>query len=273
MNSKLKSELMDISLKNKVEFNIVLKNYIFDRFVIRISKSKYKDKIIIKGGYLISLVYGLEKRTTIDIDTLLKNLEVNEENIILLVEDIIRIDIDDNIKFKIMKIEEIKEFDSYLGFRVSLEYLFENLKDIIKLDFATGDIVTPKEIEHVYKPMLYNDDISILTYNKETILAEKIETVLRRLGSNSRMKDFYDIHLIYSNDFKNLDKKVLSDALIHTFNNRDYTDSVELGLKILERNTMLINRWKSYQVRNDFAKNISYNDIVKCIENILYCIK
>src|SRR5574344_1802081 len=223
MNSmQLKDKLKNISKEKKVDFNTLLRLYMYDRFIERLAKSKYKDNFILKGGFYLSTLFGVENRTTMDIDTAFRNANFNEETIVKMIKEIVSIKIDDNAKLSYLGIAPIRDEDEYGGFRVDIQVELENVKEKFHVDIATGDPITPKEIRYKYIPLLGDSYIDLYAYNIETVLAEKIETILSRVELNGRMRDFYDVYLIYTKDWENVNKKHFNNALLKTFGKRDY---------------------------------------------------
>ena len=181
MNSmQLKDKLKNISKKKSVDFNTLLRLYMYDRFIERLSISQYKDNFILKGGFYLSTLFGIENRSTMDIDTAFKNADFNKETIVKMIKEIVSIEIDDNSSVNYLGIDTIRDEDEYGGFRVDIEVVIENIKEKFHVDIATGDPITPKEITYKYTPILGNKKINLLAYNTETILSEKIETILKR---------------------------------------------------------------------------------------------
>ena len=205
MNSmQLKEKLRNISKERNVDFNTLLRLYMYDRFIERLSKSKYKDNFILKGGFYLSTLFGVENRTTMDIDTAFRNANFSKGTIVKMIKEIISIKIDDNVKLGYVGIAPIRDEDEYGGFRVDIEVELENIKEKFHIDIATGDPITPKEIRYKYMPLLVDYYIDLYAYNIETVLAEKIEIILSRVELNGRMRDFYDIYLICTKDWKNI---------------------------------------------------------------------
>lgn len=270
MNSmQVKYKLKNIVKNKNLDFNIVLKFYVFDRFIIRLSKSKYKDNFIIKGGFLLSTLFGLENRSTMDIDSAITNAEFTKQNILKMVEGIINIDLDDNIKFLINGIEPIRSEDEYGGYRISLIFEFENIKELMKLDIATVDPITPRELELNYTTMLEEENVKVWSYNIETVLAEKIETIFSKVELSSRMKDYYDIYLIYNKDWKEINKLNLKNAIEKTFEKRKFTKDLITTFNVIKSSSVLRTRWNAYSKKYKYANNISYEDIVMCLEDII----
>lgn len=270
MNSMQVKEKLKNTAKNKnVDFNTMLKFYVFDRFVVRLSKSKFKNNFILKGGFLLSSLFGLENRSTMDIDSLISGQNFTINNISDIVESIINVDIDDNVKFFINGITRIREEDQYGGFRVNLMFEFENIKEILKLDITTGDLITPSAIEYKYRTILTDEYIKVLTYNVETMLAEKIETIFSKLELSSRMKDYYDIYLIYNKNWDRINKNNLIKAMKNTFNKRNFNSDLNKSFDILKESSIMKKRWYLYSKKYNYCKDIEYEDIMICLEEII----
>ena len=270
MNSmQLKDKLRNISKEKNVDFNTLLRLYMYDRFIERLSVSKYKDNFILKGGFYLSTLFGVENRTTMDIDAAFRNADFNEETIISMIKEIISIDINDNAKLNYLGIEPIRDEDEYGGFRIVILVEFENIKEKFHLDIATGDPITPKEIKYNYKTILGKDCVKLWAYNIETVLSEKIETILNRLELNGRMRDYYDIYLIYKKDWENINIEHFRKALENTFSKREYTRDVYADLNKIKTSISLKRRWDIYKNKYDYAKDISFEDILICLEEII----
>lgn len=193
----IKGKVRSLEEKKNLKSQEVLQIYFFERFLERLSKSKYKNNFIIKGGFLISFLIGIENRTTMDMDTTIKGIALKEERIKEIVEEIININVDDGIKFEIKDISYIREEDEYENFRTSLIANVGKTKNPMKLDLTTGDAITPREIEYTYTCIFSKENIKIMAYPLETILAEKYETIIRRNITTTRMRDFYDLCTLY----------------------------------------------------------------------------
>lgn len=270
MNSmQLKDKLKNISNEKKVDFNTLVRLYMYDRFIERLSVSKYKDNFILKGGFYLSTLFGVENRTTMDIDTAFKNANFNEETIVKMIKEIVSIEIDDNAKLSYLGISPIRDEDEYGGFRADIQIEIDNIKEKFHIDIATGDPITPKEINYKYKPILGDSYVILWAYNIETVLAEKIETILSRVELNGRMRDFYDIYLIYTKDWDNVNLEDFVKAIEKTFYKREYVGEPLLALDLIMDSTILKDRWKSYQKRYEYAKNIDFDEILICLEKII----
>ena len=219
----------------------------YDRFIERLSVSKYKDNFILKGGFYLSTLFGVENRSTMDIDTIFRNANFNEETIVKMIKEIVSIEIDDNAKLSYLGISLIRDEDEYGGFRVDIQIEIDNIKEKFHIDIATGDSITPKEIYYSYKPILGGNYVKLWAYNIETVLAEKIETILSRLELNGRMRDFYDIYLIYTKDWCNVNLEYLKKAIENTFSKRKYIGNPLLALDVIKNSNILKERGKKYQ--------------------------
>lgn len=240
--------------------------FFFECVLRRIEVSKYKNNIILKGGVLLSSIIGEDLRTTKDIDTTLKSVPLNKTNIQNIFNEILAIDINDNVLFKIENIKDIRDEDEYGGFRVSMIVNYDEMHEPIHIDIATGDPITPREIRYKYLPLLGDYYIDLYAYNMETVLAEKIETILSRLELNGRAKDFYDIYLIYTKEWKNINLDHFRKAIDKTFTKREYNGNSSEALDIIKNSEALKERWNKYQKNFDYAEGIEFEDIMDCLE-------
>lgn len=267
----LKDKANNFAKENNLTVQQVLQNYMFERFLERLSFSEYKEKLIIKGGVLLSSIIGIKLRSTMDIDADLVGINFTQEEIEKLITNIVNINLNDNTQMKLEKIEEIKEESEYGGYRIKLVGNIENLKIPFHIDISTGDIITPRAIEYKYKKLLENDHIEIYTYNQETVIAEKLQTVLSRKIANSRMKDYYDLYFFFNSKWQEIDKKILKQAIKATFEQRDSKEDLENREKIIntvEKDKTLIQSWRDYQAKHLYAKSIKYDDVIKAIRFI-----
>ncbi len=274
MNSmQLKDKLKNISKEKHVDFNTLLRLYMYDRFIERLSLSKYKDNFILKGGFYLSTLFGVENRTTMDIDTAFKNANFNERTIVEMLKEILSIEINDSAKLNYLGLSPIRNEAEYGGFRADIQIEIDNIKEKFHVDIATGDPITPKEINYKYKPILGDNYIKLWAYNIETVLAEKIETVLSRVELNGRMRDFYDIYLIYTRDWENVNLEYFRNAIEKTFYKREYVGEPLVALDLIIDSNVLKERWKNYQKRYKYASNIDFDEILICLKKIIDIIK
>ena len=190
----LKDKARNIANENAISIQQVLQNYMFERVLERLSKSEYKENFIIKGGLLLSSIMGINLRTTMDIDTNITGINLDKEKLLEILNGVLNMDIGDNVTFKIEKVEEIKQEEYYGGYQFKIIATYENIKVQFHMDVSTGDVITPRAIEYKYKKLFDNSYIDILSYNRETIIAEKLQSILERKITNSRMKDYYDLY-------------------------------------------------------------------------------
>lgn len=262
----LKDRANNFAKENNLTVQQVLQNYMFERFLERLSFSEYKENLIIKGGLLLSSIIGINLRNTMDIDADIVGINFTQKEIEILITNLININLNDNTQMKLEKIEEIKEESEYGGYRIKLVGNLENLKIPFHIDISTGDIITPRAIEYKYKKLLEDDYIEIYTYNQETVIAEKLQTILSRKIANSRMKDYYDLYFFVNSKWQEIDKEILKQAIKATFEQRNSMEDLENIDKIIntiEKDKTLIHSWKDYQAKHLYAKSIKYDDVIK----------
>ena len=267
----LKAKINNIAKKEKVLPQAVMQTYMLERLLERISISKYKDNFILKGGMLISSIIGIDNRSTMDMDTTIKGFKLDKENLENILQEIIKIDIGDNIKFKIISIENIREDDDYGGLRVHLQASFDEMPIDLKIDVTTGDKITYKEINYKYNLLLEKRSIEIWTYNVETIIAEKYESIIKRSILNTRIRDFYDLYMLTHLDKKNVKSKMLIDAIRETSKHRGTFDIindrnvVEDVINSIKNDNSLKGQWDKYQRSYEYAKDIKYEQLIDSI--------
>ena len=269
---QLKAYVKNIAKEKDISAQLVLQNYMLERYLERVSLSEYRDKYIIKGGFLIASLVGLESRATMDLDATIKGYPVNEDSIRSMVESIISVPVDDGISFQIKDIGLIREDDEYGGIRVSLNANYEKMAVPLKLDITTGDKITPGEIEYSYKLMMEERSISILSYNLSTILAEKLETVVSRGDQNTRPRDYYDIFILSKLQDKNIVIDTLRDALIATSEKRgskEIMENYEEIIKDVSENEVMNQRWNDYRKDFSYASEIEFKDACERVITIL----
>lgn len=245
--------------------NEILQNYMFERVLERLSKSKYKNNFILKGGLLLSSIMGIDTRTTMDMDTCIKGINLDDTQLYEVLNEILSIDVNDNIKFYIKNSKPIREDDDYGGLKYNLLAQYENLRVNLSIDIATGDLITPKEIEYDYKMMFEDRSLQIMTYNIETIIAEKFQTVISRGILNSRMKDYYDLY--YLTTYKQYSKDILRQAIKNTFEKRNTNiENVQKVISEIATSDFTENLWNEYRKKFKYAKNIEYEQIMEKIK-------
>ena len=267
---QLKDLIRNLSKKKSADAQILMRNYMMERFLERISLSEYKDKFILKGGMLVAAMVGLDARATMDLDATIKGTNVSVEDVEMIISQIISIPLDDGVSFRIKRISEIMEEADYPGVRVSMETKFDGVITPLKIDISTGDVITPKEIRYRFNLMLEDRTIEVWAYNLETVLAEKLETVISRNVTNTRMRDFYDIYILQKLYGEQLRKEVLWNALVATARKRGTLQQVESGdtkevFDEVETSSVMENLWKAYQKNYYYAANISWQMVMQSI--------
>lgn len=267
----LKAKASNLSNKTNIPNKYLTQNFMFEALLKRISVSKYKDKFIIKGGLLLSSIFGVNLRSTMDLDTTLKGLPLDKETITKVINDIININIGDNIKLEIENIKDIRKEELYSGYNVNLKANFDGLRTNLMIDITTGDIITYKEVEFKYNTLFDNEIINIMTYNYETILAEKFETIITRNIDNTRMKDYYDIYMFVNLKWNDINEDTLRKAIINTAKNREtlnYIDMANKYIELISDDLRLKSLWNIYQNNYDYAKNIDFSNTINAIKVI-----
>lgn len=265
----IKAKLRNISKEKNVDFNSLMRFYMYDRFVERLSKSKYRDNFILKGGFYLSNLFGINNRSTMDIDTAIRKAEFTEDNLIKMVTEIINIDVDDNVKFKFEKCMPIRDEDEYGGLRIVISFQLENIKDKFHIDLATGDPIFPGPDNYKYESLIGNEVYKVWSYNIETVLAEKIETVLSKLDTTSRMKDYYDIYLIYKFKYDKVDKEKFKKAIDKTFKRREFNSNLMTNYNIIKDSVFLRHSWTNYSRKNSYAENVNFEETLECLKKFI----
>ena len=258
---KSSKSLMDksknLALKNNITPNEVLQNYMFERVLERLSMSKYKNNFILKGGLLLSSIMGIKTRTTMDMDTCIKGINLTDEQLYRVLNEILNIDINDGIKFEIRNSEPIKEDDDYSGLKYNILAILDNLRVNLSIDIATGDVITPNEIEYEYKMMFEDRSLKIMTYNIESIIAEKFQTVISRGILNSRMKDYYDLYYLVT--YKDFSRENIKIAIKKTFAQRQTSlENISETILNIENSEFVKELWVNYSNKYKYAKGIEF---------------
>ncbi len=272
---QLKAFIKNKAAEKNISAQLVMQNYMLERLLERISLSPYKHNFILKGGFLISAIVGLDTRTTMDLDTTIKGFTLTHEAIRTIFTDICAVPITDDVNFELVDISDIRETDDYPGIRVALKANYLPISVPLTVDVTTADMITPREMEYTF-PLLFDDrTISILAYNLETVLAEKLETVLSRNIANTRPRDYYDIHILYALRGSECDKTMLRHALERTTQKRGsgmiLTDYNEI-IKEIRESSRLCKLWEKYRREYQYAKDISFDDTCSTIQIIMEAI-
>ena len=269
---QVKGRIKSLATRNNADARVMLRIYMMERFLERIAVSKYSENFIIKGGVLVTSMVGVAMRTTMDIDTTIRNLNLSEEDALEIVNEIVSIDLEDGVSFNVKDIGSIMDNMEYPGVRVTLDALMGKMMVPIKIDISTGDIITPRAIEYCYPLMLEERTINLWSYNLETILAEKLQTVLSRGILNTRTRDFYDIYTLSGMYRDRIDVEVLNRGFKATCEKRNseklLTDAHSI-IDSIEADDTVKELWRSYQKKFAYAEDISFESVVNSIKELV----
>ena len=267
----LKAKIRNYAKSKNIPAQVLLQSYMFERFLERISISEYKDKFILKGGMLIAAIVGIETRTTKDLDITIRAYPLDEQHIRLAVDEICGIKLDDDIVFRSLGIESIRKDDKYGGLRVSLEAVYGTVITHLSLDVTAGDMITPYAVRRSFISTLdEKKKIEMWAYNVETVLAEKVETILRRGVFNTRMRDFYDVYILATT--QEWDDGIFRQAIGATSKHRETASQivdVEGILRSIQDSEEVISNWRKYQQEYSYARKISFEDVINKLKEIL----
>ena len=267
----LKVKVSNLALSTNIPNKYLIQSFMFEALLKRISVSKYKDKFIIKGGLLLSSIFGVNLRSTMDLDTTIKGLPLDITTITKVINEIISIDLKDNIKLEIENIKDIREEELYSGFNINLKAEFDGLRTNLMIDITTGDVITYKEVQFEYKTLFDNEIVNIMTYNYETIIAEKFEAIISRNIDNTRMKDYYDLYMFVNLKWNDIDKTILRKAIFNTSEKREtlnYIENADKYIELINEDSKLKSLWKNYQNNYAYAKDISFENTIAAIKVI-----
>jgi predicted nucleotidyltransferase component of viral defense system len=265
-SKQLKDLIRNLSKQKSADAQILMRNYMMERFLERISLSEYRDKFILKGGMLVAAMVGIDARATMDMDATIKGVDVGVENVEHIITEIISIPLDDGVKFHIKQTSNIMEEADYPGVRVGMETEFDGVRTPLKIDISTGDVITPKEIQYSFKLMLEERSIDIWAYNLETVMAEKLETLISRNIANTRMRDFYDIYILFQLYGNTLNTSVLGEALQATAQKRGtgyHLYDAQTIFDEVQNDLYMKKQWKSYQKKFSYAADISWEMVME----------
>lgn len=267
-STQLKALIRNLSKESNVEAEILLRNFMMERFLERIAVSSYKHNFILKGGMLIAAMVGIDARTTMDMDATIKGHTLSKTEITAIIEDILKIQIEDGAVFSFQGIEELREEADYPGYRVSIGAVFDKTRQMLKIDITTGDSVTPREVEYVFKLMFEDRTISIMAYNLETVLAEKFETIMTRGVTNTRMRDFYDVYVLTHT--QSFDATIFKTALDKTAEKRGTIEQMSAGIMntidFIMANETMVDLWQKYQKRYFYAADITWAMVINAVK-------
>lgn len=268
-SKQLKDLIRNLSKEVGIEAHVLIRKYMMERFLERVSSSKYNGSFILKGGMLVAAFVGVEARATMDIDTTIKGIPVTIVDMERTITEISNIDLDDNVKFRIKKVSEIMDEAEYSGIRFSMDAVLDGAVIPLKIDISTGDVITPREIAYSYKLMFEDRTIPIMTYPIETVLAEKLETVISRSITNTRMRDFYDIHILLKS--QNINADILALALERTAKKRgnfSLLENAESVLKIVKSDEGMKRLWNIYQKKFKYAGEYTWDEVIHSVREL-----
>lgn len=268
-SKQLKDLIRNLSKEVGIEAHVLIRKYMMERFLERVSSSKYNGSFILKGGMLVAAFVGVEARATMDIDTTIKGIPVTMVDMERTITEISNIDLEDNVKFRIKKVSEIMDEAEYSGIRFSMDALLDGAVIPLKIDISTGDVITPREMAYSYKLMFEDRTIPIMTYPIETVLAEKLETVISRSITNTRMRDFYDIHILLKS--QNIDADILALALERTAKKRgnfNLLENAESVLKVVKSDEDMKRLWDIYQKKFKYAGEYTWDEVIHSVREL-----
>lgn len=269
---QIKGRIKSVAKQNNADARTLMRIYMMERFLERLAQSEYRDNFIIKGGILVTAMIGVAHRSTMDIDTSMKNLNLSAEDALRVVNQVKDIDLDDGVSFDVKDVSNIMDEMEYPGIRVTMNANVGRLVTPLKIDISTGDVITPRAIEFNYDLLLEDRSISLWSYNLETILAEKLQTVLARGILNTRMRDFYDIRMLLDTYEDKVNKAVLKDAFAATCKKRGtdhLQEQAEEIIKIIEADEQLQVLWRAYQKKYSYAAEIDYASVISGVRKLM----
>lgn len=269
---QLKALIKKLAREKHISAQLVMQNFMLERLLERISVSKYQRNFILKGGFLIAAMVGLDTRATMDMDATIKGLPVNEQTIQEMFNDLCKIELNDDVSFEYNSISEIREEDQYSGYRVSLTAKYLPMAVPLKLDITTGDKITPREIEYKFRLLFEDRSISVLAYNLETVLAEKLETIISRGDQNTRPRDYYDVYILVKLQYSNINVESLRKALVNTAEKRNTIDIVRgysSIMAVVKSSEIMQQRWLKYQKDFEYASDIAFDDTCDTVVQIM----
>jgi predicted nucleotidyltransferase component of viral defense system len=274
--AQIKGRIKNIAKSNKADARILIRIYMMERFLERIANSVYAENFILKGGILITSLVGVSMRSTMDIDTSIRGFTLSQEEVLRIVKEISEIDLEDGVTFSVKSVSGIMDEMDYPGIRLALDACMDVMVTPIKIDISTGDVITPEAVEYDYKLMLEERSIHVWSYNLETILAEKLQTVMSRGILNTRMRDYYDIYTLmlrYEND---IGRDTLKQAFDATCKKRGTTDLTTQGAQIFDivmNDRELHSLWNAYQKKFIYAGDIAFEAVMKKAINLYEIIR
>ena len=274
-SKQLKDKVSNLSRGDSDKAKFLIRSFMMERFLERVSLSKYQGNFIIKGGVLVAAMVGVDMRATMDIDTTVKALPLNEQDASNIISEICKTYVEDGVSFKIISVRRIMDDFDYPGIRMMLEARLDRLRQSIKIDISTDDIITPSAVKYEYKLMFEERTISLLSYNLETLLAEKLQTILARGIANTRLRDFYDVYELISKYKKDIDTDIIRRAFAATCSKRETVfekSEADEVLSIILTDAEMKSMWNRYKEKNYYVEDFSWEDTVEKVSEVIkYC--
>lgn len=268
---QLKGTIRSIAEKKNLRAQEVLQMFLFERVLERLANSIYRENFILKGGLLISSMIGISERTTMDMDTTVRGIQMEEDEIVKAIKEILEVNVDDGISFEYKSIEPIREDDAYNNFRIHLRAKYGKIDSPMKIDITTGDVITPAAVQYDF-PMLFEDkSVSVMAYTLETILAEKYETIIRRNIGTTRARDYYDLHTLFRSRQNEIRLDVLRTAVLHTAQKRDSVQDINDWkdiLKDIREETQMYLLWDNYIAENKYIGDLDFHIVLDTVEEV-----
>lgn len=268
---QLKDRIRNLSKEKAADAQILMRNYMMERLLERISLSEYRDAFILKGGMLVAAMVGIDARSTMDMDATVKGTTVGVEEVKTMIDSMVSIPLDDGVTFRVKRVSEIMDEAEYAGIRVSMETEFDGVITPLKIDISTGDAITPREVRYSFKLMLEDRSIEIWAYNLETVLAEKLETVVSRATTNTRMRDFYDMHILSQLHGQSMNHSDLRAALLATARRRGterYLADAPAVIDEVEADPNMEGLWRAYQRKFAYAADLSWHVVMDSVRSL-----
>lgn len=268
---QLKDKIRNLASEKEIDPQVLLRIYMMERLLERVSVSEYREKLILKGGMLVSSLVGTAMRSTMDTDMTIRGVTVSTDAVRNMVEEIISVPFPDGVRFSIKSVSTIMDEAEYPGIRVSMTAFMDGVRVPLKLDFSTGDVITPRAVEYPYKLMFEDRAVNLLSYNLETVIAEKLETIIARTTANTRMRDFYDIYILSALYRKRINSNLLADALGATSRRRGSLGLMANAEKVLSdlyENKDMLALWENYKSKFQYAADISWSKVLRSVRQV-----
>ena len=262
----VKAKIKNKAGRDSDKSQIILRIYLMERLLERVSLSQYRDNFVLKGGLLVSSLVGVDMRSTMDVDTTVKSLPLNKRSAQKILEEIIAVKLEDGVAFRIAKVQDIMEGHEYEGIRFMIECTMDKLKQTIKVDISTGDEITPRAVAYKLPLIIEDRSINLWAYNLETLLAEKLETIMVRAEANTRMRDFYDIHVLLEQDVVTIDRDTMKSAFYATCKRRESTERIVMIDDVINKiadDEVMKQQWKNYRKTNYYVGALEWDDVIE----------